>query len=217
LTQFSEDNNHYSKSMKSRIQKQKREQLKKQIGLLLIVGLIAGMVVNCFSIRLTQEMSQLNQTSITMPKHQEETNIKEDIKKVEDATVDDMGVAIKNASKEFNVPEWLLLGIANAESGMGKYFYKEYDRDNCHNWWGLKGGNMVNRNDGSYLRCFVDESAGARTMAKTLRNYYLDEGKDDAMKICQKWIGAKFANKKDANGLTHCTNWVSNVNKYKNL
>lgn len=115
---------------------------------------------------------------------------------------------IENASKEFNVDPLLIYGIANAESGLGKYFYNEYDRENCHNLWGLKGGNTATRiaKEGSYLRCFNDEVAGARTVAKTLKNFYIDEGRDTPEEICQKWIGAKHADK-------NCPEWVRNVNK----
>lgn len=114
---------------------------------------------------------------------------------------------IENASKEFNVDPLLIYGIANAESGMGKYFYNEYDRDNCHNLWGLKGGNTNKRiaTEGSYLRCFNDEVAGARTVAKTLREYYLNEGRDTPEKIVSKWVGSRHTKYHD--------DWVKNVNK----
>ena len=117
--------------------------------------------------------------------------------------------AIKEASEEFDVPEGLILGIAKAESSMGENFYNEYDKDNCHNWWGLKGGNTNKRieTEDSYLRCFNNEISGARTVAKTLRNYYLDEGKDTPEKIAYKWIGSEHCS-------THCKNWINNVKKY---
>lgn len=115
---------------------------------------------------------------------------------------------VENAGAEFGVDPLLIFAIANAESGLGKYYYNEYDRENCHNMWGLKGGNTNNRiaKEGSYIRCFNDEVAGARTVAKTLKLYYLDEGRDTPEEICQKWIGAKHAEK-------HCPAWVANVNK----
>jgi len=116
---------------------------------------------------------------------------------------------IENAAIEFNVPALLIYGIANAESGLGKYFYNPYDKDNCFNLWGLKGGKTPERikNENSYLRCFNDYTAGARTIAKTLRLYYLDEGRTTAEAICQKWIGATHA---EAN----CPDWIKNVKKY---
>ncbi len=202
--------------MLSKRQKQKREEFKRQIYIIIMALCVAGLVINCYSIRLGQEIAKINtnQAVIVRAEVKPET-LKEEIEQVEEAEVAGMELAIRNASKEFNVPEWLIIGIANAESGMGKYFAVDYDRDNCNNWWGLKGGNMAKRDDGSYLRCFVSPEAGARTVAKTLRNYYLDEGKDTPEEICQKWIGGKFANKVESNGKTHCQNWVNNVIKYK--
>jgi len=116
-----------------------------------------------------------------------------------------MGMAIEVASKEFGVPHQLIVGIANAESSLGKKFHLEYDR-NCANWWGLKGGNMKNRKDGSSLRCFDNELAGARTIAKTLKLYYLDEGRTTARKIANKYVGA--------NQSQYHEQWIANVEKY---
>ena len=113
-----------------------------------------------------------------------------------------MSLAIYKASKEFKVPMGLILGIAKAESSMGTRFVHKYDYQ-CHNWWGIRKV----RNDGSYLRCFNDEVAGARTMAKTLRLYYLDEGRITPEQICQKWIGGKYAKQ-------NCPHWVNNVKLY---
>jgi len=119
-----------------------------------------------------------------------------------------MGQEIWEASQEFGTPWELIVGIANAESSLGTNFYKEFDR-NCFNLWGLKGGNLKYRKDGSSLRCFINEKAGARTVAKTLRLYYLDEGRETAKEICQKWVGGKFSK-------THCDSWVKNVQKFYN-
>lgn len=128
------------------------------------------------------------------------------------ATLGTMGEAIKKASLEFGQDaeeavklQGLMIGIANAESSLGKKYHVEYDK-NCHNWWGLKGGNMTKRGDGSSLRCFLNEEAGARTMAKTLKLYYLNEGKDTPEKIVVKYVGANW-------GIYH-DQWVANVQKY---
>lgn len=123
-----------------------------------------------------------------------------------------MGTEIKKAGIEFGDDEneaqkliGLMIGIANAESSLGKNFVVEYDK-NCHNFWGLKGGNMIRRQDGSSLRCFVSESAGARTTAKTLKLYYLNEGRTTPETIANKWVGR--------NQTPHHTQWVRNVNYY---
>lgn len=131
-----------------------------------------------------------------------------------------MGQAIKQAGIEFGETEeeavniiGLAIGIANAESSLGRNFVHEYDK-NCGNLWGMKGGNTAMRNDGSYLRCFVDETAGARTFAKTLKLYYLNENRTTPETICQKWVGSIFANKKKPSGNTYCEDWVKNVRAY---
>lgn len=123
-----------------------------------------------------------------------------------------MGGAIKRAGLEFGETEeeklkliGLMIGIANAESSLGKNFVVEYDR-NCANWWGLKGGNMPKRADGSSLRCFISEDAGARTIAKTLKLYYLDEGRTTPEKIVTKYVGSNWGQFHDV--------WVGNVNKF---
>lgn len=118
-----------------------------------------------------------------------------------------MEQAIIEAAEEFQVPATLIIGIANAESTLGTKFVHPYDYK-CHNLWGLKGGNMAKRQDGSSLRCFIDERAGARTMAKTLRLYYLDEGRDTPEEIVNKYVGSKWS-------VYHDT-WVKNVKKYHN-
>lgn len=126
-----------------------------------------------------------------------------------------MGQAIKSAGEEFgeNTEEklkliGLMIGIANAESSLGKNFVFNYDKENCFNWWGLKGGNMTSRKDGSSLRCFSNETAGARTIAKTLKLYYLDEEKDTPEKIAYKYVGKNWT---QYHGV-----WISNVNKFYN-
>jgi hypothetical protein len=107
--------------------------------------------------------------------------------------------AMKRASREFDVPFELLVGIANAESSLGTSFQFRYDH-NCHNWWGIK----KLRSDGSHLRCFLSEEAGARTAAKLLRNHYFDEGYVTLEDICRKWIGNQFSE-------MNCPHWIRNV------
>jgi hypothetical protein len=119
-----------------------------------------------------------------------------------------MGIEIKLASEEFGTStidkiklKGLLLGIAWAESNLGKAYVHNYDY-NCNNWWGIRKV----RNDGSYLQCFVDEKSGARTAAKLLKDHYLDEGFTTPEKIANKYVGAKWSK-------YHQT-WINNVYKY---
>lgn len=117
----------------------------------------------------------------------------------------EMAQAIVEASQEFNVPVSLIVGIANAESSLGQNYYNQYDKDHCYNLWGLKGGN-TNKRQNSYLRCFNDAIGGARTVAKVLRLYYLDENRITPEQIADKWVGRN-------NSEYHQT-WINNVNEY---
>lgn len=191
-----------------------KKEVKIQIAVILSIMVIVG-IIGHQSVMLEKEIEQQNQAQVTIIHKQP---VDKPVDKVDNSPalfseLGEMGKAIEQASKEFGVPATLIVGIARAESNLGKHFFNPYDFK-CSNWWGLKGGNMKNRKDGSSLRCFNDEVAGARTVAKTLKDHYLDEGRDTPSKICQKWIGAKFANKKQSNGYTHCENWVATVAKY---
>lgn len=117
-----------------------------------------------------------------------------------------MEAAITYAALQYDVPRGLLVGIAHAESSYGRNFHIKSDVT-CSNWWGIKGGPA--RTDGSYIRCFTDPIAGATTVAKALRLYYLDEGRISAAQICQKWIGSIHADK-------HCPNWIATVTRHYN-
>lgn len=118
-----------------------------------------------------------------------------------------MLAAIPAAEKEFGLPDGLLMGIANAESTLGTKFYNPRDR-NCNNWFGLKGGNTKLRikHENSWLRCFTTPEGGARTAAKTLKLYYLAEGRNTPESIADKWVGP--------NQSQYHQQWVKNVNKH---
>ena len=198
-------------SKKRKIVNVKTIKLSKDLVILLLL-LVTICTIGYQQTRLEEDIENITSVA-TISKAVAKTTetIKEPVQEVKSVIADlkplgSMEKAIKEASKEFGVPENLLIGIAHAESNFGKSFFHPYDY-NCHNYWGLKGGNMSARKDGSYLRCFNDDVAGARTMAKTLKLFYINEGKDTPEKICQKWIGGKFAK-------THCPTWVANVKKH---
>lgn len=163
---------------------------------------------------LLESISDNSTINILIERREADKAQKERLSKYDEtlAKLGTMGEAIKRSGIEFGENEdeqlrliGLMIGIANAESSLGKNFVVEYDK-NCHNWWGLKGGNMTKRADGSSLRCFISEDAGARTIAKTLKLYYLDEGRTTPEKIVTKYVGAKWTQYHDV--------WVGNVNKF---
>ena len=209
---------------RKRIRKEAIKKAKRKYGLMVAVLLIIpSLFIGYHSHQLTLELEAvqagvLSDTARLEAIRAQNEEIKQDNQllatyEAELAQIGAMGEAIKKASLEFGQDaeeavqlQGLMLGIANAESSMGVNFAVDYDRVNCHNWWGLKGGNMARRGDGSSLRCFVSDEAGARTMAKTLKLYYLNEGKDTPEKIVVKYVGAKW-------GIYH-DQWVTNVQKY---
>lgn len=204
--------------------KKKIKQAKRKYGLMVLLLLIVpSLIIGYSAYQLEKELKDV-QTGIT-----EDTARLEAIRGQNEALKEDqlilntykeeldalgtMGEAIRKAGIEFGQSaeeavqlQGLMLGIANAESSLGKNFVVDYDKYNCHNWWGLKGGNMTNRDDGSSLRCFISDEAGARTMAKTLKLYYLNEGKDTPEKIVTKYVGSYWGKYHDV--------WVNNVKKY---
>ncbi len=185
--------------------------------ILLSIFLVAVSIIGNRAVALNKDVELIDNARIEIKRHSEPNLGKKEVKKSTStstyakvlAEMGKMGIAYEKASKEFNVPLGLMIGIANAESSLGKNFYNEYDKNNCHNWIGLKGGNMTKRKDGSWLRCFTNEEAGARTFAKTLRLYYLDEGRTTPEKIAMKWVGK--------NQTPHHKQWIKNVNKYYTL
>lgn len=201
--------------IKTKIKKQLKRYIDKNLGKIIIIGTITiiGIAanINLMLIKIPVDTTPIKiiQKEIT-PEKCLEITYNTELKKY-----GEMGNAIKLAAEEFATGtesiklKGLLLGIANAESSLGKSFAIEYDK-NCHNWWGVKGGNMQNRKDGSYLRCFNDETAGARTVAKLLKNNYINQGLDTPEKIVNKYVGNKWS-------VYHQT-WINNVNKYfKNI
>ena len=194
----------------------------KYLTIIALLLVLPSLIIGYFSHRLTIEIKMVQIELLKenpvygqiRAKNEESKKDNEVLNKYEKEleSLGEMGTAIKNASIEFGqdadeavLIQGLMLGIANAESSMGKNFHIEYDKK-CHNLWGLKGGNMTKRDDGSSLRCFISDEAGARTMAKTLKLYYIDEGKNTPEKIVTKYVGLKWTKYHDT--------WVSNVNKY---
>ena len=206
-----------------RIRREAIKKAKRKYGLIVLLLLV---LPACFigynGYRLAQEQADVQRAILTDTARLEAIKAKNEVIIEEAQTLSAydeelaklgvMGREIKEASIEFGADadeavklQGLMIGIANAESSLGKKYHVAYDA-NCHNWWGLKGGNMAKRGDGSSLRCFINEEAGARTMAKTLKLYYLNEGKDTPDKIVVKYVGTKFGQYHDQ--------WVANVQKY---
>jgi len=209
----------HKRERKAKIKQAKRKYGLLVLGLLIVPSLFIGYNAHQLAIELSGVQIDITSDTARLEAIQAEN---EELRQENEllATYDEefaklgnMGVAIKEAGLEFGEDaeeavklQGLMLGIANAESTMGTKFVVEYDKENCHNWWGLKGGNMTSRNDGSSLRCFLSDEAGARTIAKTLKLYYLDEGKDTPEKIVVKYVGSNWGQYHD--------HWLANVKKY---
>jgi len=81
-----------------------------------------------------------------------------------------LGELIVNTAAEYKVDWKLIIGIADAESSLGRAFYLDYDV-NCHNYWGIKPP-AGQRDDGSYLRCYYTDEYGIKSIAALLARRY---------------------------------------------
>jgi Ulp1 family protease len=109
----------------------------------------------------------------------------------------DLSEASMIASQNWNVPYGLLLGIANAESSLGTNWY---GCQHSFNAWGIKGKPAESCN--SHIKHYDSWIEAADDVARILRTYYLDEGKDTPERIVRKYVGR------------YSENWVRNVSNY---
>lgn len=111
-----------------------------------------------------------------------------------------MGKMIVDTATEYDVSWELIIGIADAESTLGRYFYYEYDKDNCFNVWGISANTPTRqREDGSWLRCFNDWQSGINTISSLLSRKYNNQTPEEMVGTYVGW------DNKD---------WVNTVNKY---
>ena len=103
-----------------------------------------------------------------------------------------LGSDIVDIANEYEVSWRIIIGIARAESSLGRAFVYEYDH-NCHNYWGIKppGGR---RDDGSYLRCYYTDENGITSIAALLSRRYKDQTPEEMCGIyvvpCnENWLG----------------------------
>ena len=97
---------------------------------------------------------------------------------------------IETASEKYNVSPWQIIGIASAESSIHKNYGLAYDKQHCHNPWGILNVKKI-RNDGSRLRCYHSWGYSCDDMARILRSFYLNEGKNSPEKMVRKYVGEK--------------------------
>jgi len=84
-----------------------------------------------------------------------------------------LGSLIVETADRYGVSWRLIVGIAQAESSLGRNYVHPYDV-NCKNAWGIKppGGR---RADGSYLRCYYEWENGVESSAALLHRRYKDQ------------------------------------------
>lgn len=108
---------------------------------------------------------------------------------------------IVGAARKAEVNYTLIIGIAYAESSLGRAFYQDYDKDNCSNFWGIKASTPTGqRADGSWLRCYLAPEYGINSMAQLLARGYKNMTPEQM--VC-KYVGKSCS-----------PSWVKNVNKY---
>ncbi len=109
-----------------------------------------------------------------------------------------LGKQIVETAGVKNISWRLVIGLAYAESSLGQSYWFPYDRDNCHNAWGIKppGGR---RADGSYLRCFNDWQAGINSIVGLLSRRYAGQEPEEMCGVYKKPCEQ---------------HWIDNINKY---
>lgn len=122
--------------------------------------------------------------------------------------------AIKKSALKHQVPVGFFTGIAYAESSVHENYYKDADKENCHNAWGLKPRTGV-RSDGSYLVCFTNWDESADYLGKLLRESFLDRGATTVASIapyykCGGYDGTDWC-------LATTDNWIRNVNTFSHF
>lgn len=92
---------------------------------------------------------------------------------LENSPMEGLGKTIVDTASNYGVDWHLIIGIAKAESSLGKNFSHPYDKDNCHNAWGIKPPDG-RREDGSYLRCYYTWENGVESIAALISRGYKD-------------------------------------------
>jgi len=108
-----------------------------------------------------------------------------------------LGRTIVETAEAQGVSWKLVIGIAHAESSLGRAFVHPYDV-NCGNYWGIKppGGR---RDDGSYLRCYYTPQDGVNSIVGLLARRYKDATPEE--------MNGVYVQPKNQN-------WLKNVNQY---
>jgi len=127
------------------------------------------------------------------------------IEKYDSYGLGSMELAMRESSEIYNIPIETYVGIANAESTLGKNFFNPEDK-NCHNWWGIRKVRITEKGNKSWLKCYRNEREGAMDFGRLMRNYYFDEGLDTPEEIVRKYVGNKWTQNHEG--------WINNVKKY---
>lgn len=169
-----------------------------------VLGLIAFVMVHEAESTMVEAMTRpspvLSQPAPVKPAPEPSDAVKQADKWLAGTPMAGLGSTIVATASAKGVDWKLIIGIAEAESGRGKYYYKDYDRDNCHNAWGIKPPSSQ-RKDGSYLRCYYTWQDGINTIVGILARRY------------KGWTPAQMSGTyvQPAN-----PNWVRTVEKYTN-
>lgn len=97
---------------------------------------------------------------------------------------------IRKASKYYDIPQEVYVGLANAESSLNRF--------KCYNPWGIDTGR------GNDPRCYSDWEHAVDGFSALIKYYYFNEGLNTPETIILKYVGWKNPY------------WVSNVRKYWN-
>lgn len=112
----------------------------------------------------------------------------EDLSVLEGTRMEDAIPYILDASKYYNIPVGVFLGVANAESS-----FKNFP-NGTFNPFGIKPNNS--------LKGYSSWSHSINGFAQLIKYYYIEEGLDSCQKMMRKYVGYESSD------------WVNNCNQY---
>lgn len=174
---------------------------KQAIGAILLVGICA---LACFDTTVSADIKSFTPTRKAEAKEMPNTGLQAQYDQADawlaGTPMAELGKTIVDSANKKDVDFRIVIGIAKIESNFATHFYFPYDRDNCHNAWGIKPPTKSGRRaDGSYLRCFNSWQDGVNSIVGLLSRRYAGQSPEQ-----MNCVYVQPCNQ----------NWVNVINRY---